>query len=99
MYTIIGMLFCLLLGVMISTQGIAALLWVPLGFVFGIFATAQIVLPILMGLPRAIRLVKGTDARRGIRSNPCRAPYLVGGAFCGPVRLWLSLAFSRRIPL
>ncbi len=64
MYAIIAILFCLLLGVMIKGQGVTALLWLPLGFAFALFATAQIVLPILMGLPRAIRLV----ARREMRS-------------------------------
>ena len=45
-----------LLGVMIKAHGVAALLWVPVGFVFGLFVTAQMVLPLLLGLPRAIRL-------------------------------------------
>jgi hypothetical protein len=76
MYTIIGMLFCLLLGVMISKQGIAALLWVPLGFVVGIFASAQIVLPILMGLPRAIRLVAKGQMRAAVFGRILVAPLI-----------------------
>jgi hypothetical protein len=36
MYAIIGIVFCLLLGVMIKAQGIGALLWFPLGFVIGL---------------------------------------------------------------
>jgi hypothetical protein len=80
MYTIIGMLFCLLLGVMIRARGIRALLWVPLGFVFGIFATAQIVLPILMGVPRAIRLVAKHQMRPAVFGRILVAPliWLVG---------------------
>ena len=57
MHAIIALVFCLLLGLMVRAQGIAALLWFPLGFVIGLFATAQMLLPILMGLPRAIRLI------------------------------------------
>ena len=80
MYTIIGILFCLLLGVMTGTQGIRALLWVPLGFVFGLFAAAQIVLPILMGLPRAIQLVAKGQMRAAVFGRILVAPiiWLVG---------------------
>jgi hypothetical protein len=80
MYTIIGILFCLLLGVMIRAQGILALLWVPLGFVFGLFATAQIVLPILMGLPRAIGLVAKGQMRAAVFGRIVVGPiiWLVG---------------------
>src|SRR5207248_11198699 len=63
MWTIIGLLFCILLGVMVKAQGIIALLWFPLGFVIGLFVTAQIVLPIVLGLPRAIRLVSNGAMR------------------------------------
>ncbi len=64
MYAIIAIAFCLLLGMMISAQGIGALLWVPLGFAISLFVSAQMLLPILMGLPRAIRFV----AKRQMRS-------------------------------
>ncbi len=57
MQTIIALLFCLLLGLMVKAQGWSGLLWVSLGFVIGLFVTARIALPILLGLPRAIRLV------------------------------------------
>lgn len=56
-YAIIAMAFCLLLGVMTATHGVAALLWVPIGFAFGIFVTPQILLPLMLGLPRAAFLV------------------------------------------
>lgn len=56
MYTIVALAFCFLLGVMIKAQGISALLWTPLGFAFGLFVTAQMVLPLILGLPRAARL-------------------------------------------
>lgn len=66
MRTIIGLLFCVLLGVMVKGQGIIALLWFPLGFIIGLFVTAQIVLPIVLGLPRAIRLVSRGAMRSAV---------------------------------
>src|ERR1700730_8394316 len=66
MYTIIAILFCLLLGLMIRAQGITALLWLPLGCAVALFATAQTILPILMGLPRAIRLVAKREMRAAV---------------------------------
>ena len=48
---------------MVKAQGIIALLWFPLGFIIGLFVTAQIVLPIVLGLPRAIRLVSNGAMR------------------------------------
>jgi hypothetical protein len=64
--TIIALLFCLLLGVMVKAQGWFALLWVPLGFGIGLFVTAQIALPILLGLPRAIQLVSSGEMRAAV---------------------------------
>jgi hypothetical protein len=81
-YAIIAIVFCLLLGVMIRAQGIAALLWVPLGFAIGLFVSVQMLLPILMGLPRAIRLV----AKRQMRSA------VIGRIFITPL-IWLALVF------
>ncbi len=82
MYAIIALIFCLLLGTMIREQGITALLWMPLGFGFALFGTAQIVLPILMGLPRAIRFV----AQREMRSS------VIGRVLITPL-IWLVLLF------
>jgi hypothetical protein len=45
MKAIIGFAFCLLFCVSIFSQGWTALLWFPAGFGFGLFSTAQIVLP------------------------------------------------------
>jgi len=63
MKTLIGLAFCGLLGVSIALQGWTALLWFPIGFIVGLYVTAQIVLPIIMGLPRAIRLVAKKQMR------------------------------------
>jgi hypothetical protein len=82
MYAIIGILFCLLLGITIRAQGISALLWLPLGFFFSLFATAQIVLPILMGLPRAIRLIAKGEMRSAV----------IGRIIIVPL-IWLVLLF------
>ncbi|MGZ4975194.1 MAG: hypothetical protein ACXWDN_20720, partial [Limisphaerales bacterium] len=57
MQTIIALLFCLVLAVTAMAQGWFAVLWMSLGFVIGLFVSARIALPILLGLPRAMRLV------------------------------------------
>lgn len=64
--TIVGLAFCLVLGISIRVQGWTALLWVPAGFAFGLYATAQIVLPIILGLPRAISLVVKRQMRPAV---------------------------------
>jgi hypothetical protein len=66
MNALIGLLFCVLLGVTLKVQGITALLWFPLGFVLALYISAQIVLPLLLGLPRAISLVSKRQMRSGI---------------------------------
>jgi len=74
--TIIALLFCLLLGVMVKAQGWFALLWLPLGFVIGLFVTAQIALPILLGLPRAIHLVSSGEMRAAVYRRLLFSPVL-----------------------
>ncbi len=76
MQTIIALLFCLLLGVMVKAQGWFALLWLPLGFVIGLFVTAQIALPILLGLPRAIHLVSSGEMRAAVYRRLVFTPVL-----------------------
>ena len=61
--TIIALLFCLVLVIMGRAQGWLGLLWVSLGFLIGLFVTARIAFPILLGLPRAIRLVASGEMR------------------------------------
>jgi len=74
--TIIALLFFLLLGVMVKTQGWFALLWVPLGFAVGLFFTARISLPILLGLPRAIHLVSSGEMRAAVYRRLLFTPVL-----------------------
>jgi len=50
--TLLGLAFCLLLGAMTGVQGIAALLWTPVGFAFGLFSAASMTLPLMLALPR-----------------------------------------------
>jgi hypothetical protein len=68
MQSVIGFLFCLLLGGMVMERGWLSLIWMPLGFAIGLFVTAQIALPLMLGLPHAIRLV----SRREMRSTVYR---------------------------
>jgi hypothetical protein len=63
MYSFIALAACLLTGVMLKAQGVLALLWTPLGFGFGLFLSAQIFLPVLLGIPRAIWLASKGQMR------------------------------------
>jgi hypothetical protein len=74
--TIIALLFCLVLGVTAMAQGWFALLWVPLGFMIGLFVTARIAFPILLGLPRAIHLVSSGEMRAAVYRRLLRTPVL-----------------------
>jgi len=61
---------------MVKAQGWSGLLWVSLGFVIGLFVTARIALPILLGLPRAIRLVASGEMRAAVYRRLLFAPVL-----------------------
>jgi hypothetical protein len=74
--TIIALLFCLVLGVTAMAEGWFALLWVSLGFVIGLFVTARIALPILLGLPRAMRLVASGEMRAAVYRRLLFTPVL-----------------------
>jgi hypothetical protein len=74
--TIIALLFCLVLVVMVQAQGWFALLWVSLGFLIGLFVSARIAFPILLGLPRAIRLVANGEMRAAVYRRLLFTPVL-----------------------
>jgi hypothetical protein len=74
--TIIALLFCLVLVVMVMAQGWSAVLWVSLGFFIGLFVTARIAFPILLGLPRAIRLVASGEMRGAVYRRLLFTPVL-----------------------
>jgi hypothetical protein len=57
-------------------QGWFAVLWVSLGFVIGLFVTARIALPILLGLPRAMRLVGSGEMRAAVYRRLLFTPVL-----------------------
>ncbi len=61
---------------MANAQGWSALLWVPLGFAVGLFVTAQIARPILLGLPRAIHLVSSGEMRAAVYRRLLFSPVL-----------------------
>jgi hypothetical protein len=64
--TIIALLFCLVLVVTVMAQGWSGVLWTSVGFVIGLFVTARIAFPVLLGLPRAIRLVGSGEMRAAV---------------------------------
>jgi len=74
--TIIALLFCLALGLTVKAQGWSALLWTSLGFLVALFVTARIAFPILLGLPRAIRLVASGEMRAAAYRRLLFAPVL-----------------------
>ena len=61
---------------MVQAQGWFALLWVSLGFLIGLFVTARIAFPILLGLPRAIRLVASGEMRAAVYRRLLFTPVL-----------------------
>jgi hypothetical protein len=74
--TIIALLFCLVLGVTVMAQGWSGVLWVSVSFVIGLFVTARIAFPILLGLPRAIRLVGSGEMRAAVYRRLLLTPVL-----------------------
>ena len=76
MQTIIALLFCLVLVLMVNAQGWSGLLWVSVGFVIGLFVTARIAFPILLGLPRAMRLVVSGEMRVAVYRRLLFTPVL-----------------------
>jgi hypothetical protein len=61
---------------MVQAHGWFGLLWVSLGFLIGLFVTARIAFPILVGLPRAIRLVASGEMRAAVYRRLLIAPVL-----------------------
>src|SRR5437899_6970102 len=61
---------------MVKAQGWFGLLWVSLGFVIGLFVTARIAFPILLGLPRAMRLVASGEMRAAVYRRLLFTPFL-----------------------
>ena len=68
MYSLIGILFCVLEGILVAKFGWIALLWSPIGFLIGLFASANIALPVLMGVPKAASLVSQKEMKSKVFS-------------------------------
>ena len=65
-YSIVSLVFCLLMGVSIANFGWWSLLWTSVGFAVGVFAASQMALPILIGVPKAIIEVAKGRMRAGV---------------------------------
>jgi hypothetical protein len=76
MYSIIGILFCILEGVLVAKFGWVALLWSSVGFIFGLFAAANMFLPILMGVPMASSHISKKEMRPAVFLALFRAPII-----------------------
>jgi hypothetical protein len=63
MYKIGALIYCLLEGFLVAAYGWIALLWSSLGYFLGLFISAQMVLPIILGLPLAFSLVSKKQMR------------------------------------
>ena len=61
---------------MVQAQGWSALLWVSVGFVIGLLVSGRIAFPILLGLPRAIRLVASGEMRAAVYRRLLFTPVL-----------------------
>jgi hypothetical protein len=61
---------------MIKAQGVAALFWTPVGLVFGLFSASQMVLPLILGVPRAIRLVMKRQMRTAVLGRTLITPLI-----------------------
>ncbi|PYJ27770.1 MAG: hypothetical protein DME90_09420 [Verrucomicrobia bacterium] len=61
---------------MAMAQGWLGALWVSLGFFIALFVTARIAYPILLGLPRAIRLVSSGEMRAAVYRRLLFTPVL-----------------------
>lgn len=95
-HAIVALAFCWLLGVCLANTGWTALLLVPAGFVFGLFAAAQIALPVVLGIPNAIvRIVRG-QMRMGVIAALLATPviwivtFFAAGFFFPRLATWVS---------
>jgi hypothetical protein len=76
MYSIIGVLFCILEGILIAKFGWIALLWSSLGFALSLFLSANIVLPLLLGIPMASSRISRKEMRPSVYAALLRAPII-----------------------
>lgn len=96
MYKVIGILFCILEGVLVANFGWTAILWSTIGFATGLFISANMLLPIIMGIPIAFSLVRKKQMHSKVYLSLFRAPiiwfvvlFLIGFIFPSAA-IWLS---------
>ncbi len=81
MYSIVGIVFCLLVGILLAHFGWIALLWTPMGFIVGLYLSANMILPITLGVPMAFSYTVKKQIRPrvfwAILRTPLFAPLLV----------------------
>lgn len=96
MYKLIAILFCFIQGLMVHLFGWIALLWTPLGFIVGLFSSANIILPILMGFPLAIKNVSTKQMKPIVFLALLRTPliwfffFFALGWFFPSIGIWMS---------
>lgn len=76
MYGLFVVALCLLTGAMLAARGAWALLWTPLGFFIGLFVSSQVLLVLLMGLPRAGWLISKGYMRPSVVWRICLTPLI-----------------------
>ena len=81
MYSIVGLFFCLLEGLLIAKFGWMALLWSTIGFLFSLYVSANIVLPLLLGIPMASSHISKNEMRPAVYFALIRAPFIWLGLF------------------
>lgn len=91
MRTLIALLFCVLLGAQVRVQGVGALFWFPVGFVLSLFVSSQVALPLIMGLPRAVRRVVKGQMRAAVLGFILLAPMTWASLLVGVAWLWPAL--------
>jgi len=96
MYKLIAILFCFIQGLMVHYFGWIALLWTPLGFIVGLFSSSNMILPILMGFPLAIKNVLNKQMKAMVFLALLRTPliwfifFFALGWFFPSIGIWMS---------
>lgn len=92
MYKIVGIVFFILECILIVFYGWIAIIWSSIGYLFGMYSTSNMVLPIIIGLPVAFRLVLKKRMRPIIFLVLFRAPIIwsIGLIILGFIIEWIS---------
>ena len=102
MYLIFGLLFCLLQGILVGKYGLGSSIWSTLGFLIGLFSTANIVLPILMGYPLSFYHLVRKEIKPKVLLSLLYAPLFwcttifLLGYFIPSLNRWFIKSWSKR---